>query len=67
MKETDEWICGYAAAIAAYITIEDCVNAWLREVFQSGIGTVAKAEAAGVDEYDLKILRAHKKDLEQKR
>lgn len=52
-SKKDEWIKGYACAVAKLIEKNGINDTYSDELFREGIGTIQKAINAGVDENDL--------------
>jgi hypothetical protein len=57
-KKMDKWIQGYACAVATMI-VGHGISTPVEEVFKAGLGSIKTCIAAGVDEYDLNILKQH--------
>lgn len=53
------FVQGYACAVATLLLFRRGDDAETDELFYAGIGTIEKAREAGVDVYDLKILRKY--------
>lgn len=57
----DKWTQGYACAVAQLLKLEGINNSISDELFGAGIGSIEKAEKAGVDEGDLEELKKYYK------
>jgi hypothetical protein len=57
--ETDEWLCGYAVALANVARLHKD-HQTVRDVLKADGLTLAKLKQAGVPEYDLRALRGQR-------
>lgn len=71
MKPKDNYknsafIQGYACAVSTIIRMEHEVNALTKELFHSGLGKydLRKFRRWGIDEYDIDIFKAFRKELQ---
>ncbi len=65
LDSTDRWVQGYVCAVCALIQMDGQVETPTLELFRSGVGknTIKQLKSMGVDDFDLKILRKHWKEL----
>jgi len=56
---------GYACAVCALIQMDGQVETGTRELFSAGLGeyNIKKFRKWGIDEFDISILKKHRKEL----
>ena len=65
-KKDRAWDVGYACACAEIIRTHDQPTI-AEDVYESNFLTVSQLRAAGVDEYDIKVLKPIIREIERKR
>jgi hypothetical protein len=65
MKKDSEFKQGYACAVVTLIQLERGVETQTRELFRAGFGSynLEALKSAGIDEFDLSILKKYRKEL----